>query len=68
MTKTKTTTTTTTTATTADTLTLRKLQALAEQLAADAASARAICRQAATYEISPARAAAMLRQAGIAIV
>ena len=63
-----TTTKTKTTTTAADTVTLRKLQALAEQLAADAALARAICRQAATYEISPARAAAMLRQAGIAIV
>jgi hypothetical protein len=61
-------TTTTTTATAADTITLNKLKALAEQLAADAALARAIYRQASIYELTPARAAAMLKDAGIAIL
>lgn len=54
--------------TTAITITLGSIQALAEQLEADAAKVRAIAAQAEAGLISPAQAAAALRKLGIAIL
>ena len=50
-----------------NTITIERIRALAEQLEADAAKVREILQQASEGKISPAAAAAALRQQGIAI-
>lgn len=52
---------------TANTITIDRLRALAEQLESDAALVREIIREAEQGEISPDQAAKQLKNAGIAI-
>jgi hypothetical protein len=52
----------------ADTITIDRIRALADQLAADAEAVRKIERQAKCGDITPAQAVKLIRNAGLAII